>query len=339
MIIRQYEPSDCQAIAELFYNTVHAVNAADYTREQLYAWASGHVDPEQWNQSFLEHYTLVAMDGETLAGFGDIDESGYLDRLYVHMDYQNRGIGTAICDGLERAVSGTAITVHASITAKPFFEKRGYRTVKKQQVERCGILLTNYAMEKQTAAVGTKPGNAVRKTVLFIAMSLDGYIADSDGSVDWLQGQDEHAEENDSYSVFIKDIDTVIMGWKTYHQIITELSPEEWVYNGLKSYVITRRECSSTEQIRFVHEDPCSLIKRLRQAPGKDIWVCGGASIAGQLMKEDLFDKYYISVIPTILGGGIRLFGPLEKERKLKLTGTRCCNGIIDLIYERRDEH
>lgn len=72
---------------------------------------------------------------------------GYLDRLYVHADYQGRGVASAICEELERPVRGKIVT-HASITAKPFFEKRGYRVVREQQVERRGVLLTNYVMEK-----------------------------------------------------------------------------------------------------------------------------------------------------------------------------------------------
>ena len=81
-----------------------------------------------------------------IAGFGDIDETGYLDRLYVRADMQGEGVATAICDRLESIVEGTIVT-HASITAKPFFEKRGYAIVREQQVERRGILLTNYVME------------------------------------------------------------------------------------------------------------------------------------------------------------------------------------------------
>lgn len=80
--------------------------------------------------------------------FGDIDNTGYLDRLFVHTDYQGKGIATAICNQLEQAVKGD-ITTHASITAKPFFEKRGYKIVKEQQVERQGIFLTNYVMIKE----------------------------------------------------------------------------------------------------------------------------------------------------------------------------------------------
>ena len=81
----------------------------------------------------------------------------------------------------------------------------------------------------------------MRDVVLFIAMSLDGYIADKNGGVGWLSGQGDADEPMDSYGTFIKDVDTVVMGWNTYHQVVTELSPGQWVYEGLKTYVITHR--------------------------------------------------------------------------------------------------
>ena len=148
MKIRNYKPSDCKEMAELFYHTIHTVNAKDYTEEQLNVWATGQVDLEKWNQSFLEHYSIVAVDGDRITGFGDIDETGYLDRLYVHADHQNQCVATAICDALEQTAPGN-ITTHASITARPFFEKRGYKVIKEQQVERQGIFLTNFVMEKE----------------------------------------------------------------------------------------------------------------------------------------------------------------------------------------------
>ena len=149
MELRRYESSDCKEVAELFYNTVHIINAKDYTKEQLDVWATQEVDLEKWNQSLQGHYSVVAVDNEIIVGFGDIDKDGYLDRLYVHADYQRKGIATAICKQLEQAVEGK-ITTHASITAKPFFEKRGYRVVRKQEVERRGIFLTNFVMEKDS---------------------------------------------------------------------------------------------------------------------------------------------------------------------------------------------
>lgn len=148
MRIRSYQSSDIKEMAELFYNTVHTVNAEDYTGEQLDAWADGNPDLVKWDQSFQAHQTLIAEEDDRIVGFADIDRTGYLDRLYVHREYQGQGIATLLCDLLEELTEGNVITVHASITAKPFFERGGYRTVKRQQVERRGILLTNYIMEK-----------------------------------------------------------------------------------------------------------------------------------------------------------------------------------------------
>ena len=148
MVLRPYAPSDCQALAELVHHTVHTVNAGDYTPEQLDAWSPGAVDLEGWNRSFLEHHTLVAEESGRIVGFGDMDGTGYLDRLYVHKDCQGRGIASAICEALERAADTAGLTTHASITARPFFEKRGWQVVKEQQVERRGVLLTNYIMKK-----------------------------------------------------------------------------------------------------------------------------------------------------------------------------------------------
>lgn len=192
MYLRKYHPSDCAALAALFYETIHTVNARDYPQEQLDAWADGHVDLDAWNESFLAHNTYVAVQecdgaddidsrtpdsadsasGKTggnanslIIGFGDIDDTGYLDRLYVHKDYQGRGVATAICDRLEedfclsrgRLLQNSAVqkrkndtfTTHASITARPFFEKRGYTVVKAQQVVRKGISIRNYIMRKR----------------------------------------------------------------------------------------------------------------------------------------------------------------------------------------------
>lgn len=148
MLIREYRPSDCKELTELFYNTVHTVNAKDYTKEQLDAWATGQVDLEKWDKSLQEHFSIVSVDDDIIVGFGYIDKTGYIDRLYVHSMYQKKGIAAAICDRLESKVQENIVT-HASITAKPFFEKRGYKVVKQQQVERQGILLTNFIMIKE----------------------------------------------------------------------------------------------------------------------------------------------------------------------------------------------
>ena len=148
MQLREYQTSDCEQLAELFYQTVHSVNAKDYTKEQLDVWATGTVDLGEWNSSFLKHKTLVAVEDDKIVGFGDMDNTGYLDRLYVHKDYQRKGIASAICDALESSSMKKTFITHASITAKTFFQYRGYHVVKEQEVIRQGIALTNYVMKK-----------------------------------------------------------------------------------------------------------------------------------------------------------------------------------------------
>lgn len=151
MKIRKYTASDCEALLKLFYETVHAVNSRDYTEEQLDAWAPADTDQASlihWDRSFSEHYTLVAVEGTEIVGFGDIDETGYLDRLFVHRDHQGKGVATALCDALEQTVPDGKISTAASITARLFFEGRGYRVVRQQQVIRRNVPLTNYIMTK-----------------------------------------------------------------------------------------------------------------------------------------------------------------------------------------------
>lgn len=148
MILRSYEHRDGPALARLFYDTVHTVNRRDYTQAQVDAWATGEMDLAAWDASLAAHRTLVAEEDGVILGFADMTGDGYLDRLYVHRDHQGRGIATALCDSLEAGCGVPCFTTHASLTARPFFEGRGYRVVRTQQVERRGVLLPNFVMEK-----------------------------------------------------------------------------------------------------------------------------------------------------------------------------------------------
>ena len=150
IVLSDYQPGEAEAIVRLFYGSVHGVCLGDYTQEQVNVWADGTADPALWEQTFLRRQTLVARLGGELAGFAD-REGDYLDRLYIHKDHQRKGIARALCAALEQGAKEegvTRMTVHASITARGFFEKRGWQVVKEQQVERKGVLLTNFVMEK-----------------------------------------------------------------------------------------------------------------------------------------------------------------------------------------------
>lgn len=176
----------------------------------------------------------------------------------------------------------------------------------------------------------------MRLVILYIAMSLDGYIADTGGGVGWMTGQTGAGEDGAGYEAFVGTIDTVVMGWNTYHQITAELSPGQWPYEGLESYVITHRAPPPAPGIRFVQEDPCALVRQLRAMPGGGIWVCGGAAIARPLMQAGMIDRYDLSVIPTLLGGGVPLFGALPREQPLRLLSEQSRDGILELVYQPR---
>lgn len=147
MIIRKYKKEDLDAVSRLFYETVHSVNAKDYTLEQLCAWANNAESLKSRSDDLLKQNTLIAEIGGVTVGFGSIDKSGYLDLLFVHKDYQGQGVATALCDELEKGF--TVLTTFASVTAKPFFECRGYCAVKEREAERAGVKLKNYEMQKK----------------------------------------------------------------------------------------------------------------------------------------------------------------------------------------------
>lgn len=176
----------------------------------------------------------------------------------------------------------------------------------------------------------------MRKVILYIAMSLDGFIADTRGGVDWLCGDGSDSDAPGSYDTFIRDVDTVIMGRRTYDQVTDDLSPDVWPYEGRQTYVVTHHPQPDQPGICFTSDTPETLVRRLQAGDGKDIWICGGAQIAQTLLREDLIDRLQLTIIPTLLGDGVRLFDQLPQEQPLQLAHTRTDNGMVELTYERR---
>ena len=151
ILLREYHSEDCAKIMQLFYDTIHSVNAADYNENQLDAWAPKEIDMACWDSRFLQDHAVVAEKDNIIVGIGTLKGSGYFDLLYIHKDYQRIGIATSIADEIERhfRYSGIpTVTTDASITAKRFFENRGYVVLKEQSVEIRGQFLTNFKMQK-----------------------------------------------------------------------------------------------------------------------------------------------------------------------------------------------
>lgn len=155
MLIRDYRPDDAQAIVRLFYETVHAVNRADYTAAQIDAWAPAVPDPGDWHRRMASRRTLVAERGGEVIGFGEIEDDGHIDFLFCRHDVVRQGVGTGLYLALEAVARGLELRrvfTEASITARRFFERQGFRVVARNTVARNGVELTNYSMEKRLAA-------------------------------------------------------------------------------------------------------------------------------------------------------------------------------------------
>jgi len=165
----------------------------------------------------------------------------------------------------------------------------------------------------------------MRKIKLFIASSLDGYIANEDGGVDWLP---EHADSG--YGEFYKTIDAVIMGRKTYEQVLTFGA---YPYEGKKSYIFTRNaKKNKDENVEFVSEID-DFTKELISSSGKDIWLVGGAEIVSYFLDRGFVDEIIISIIPIVLGKGIPLFKNIQKHTRLELIKTVEYDELVELHY------
>lgn len=154
MLIRPCRAEDCAALARLFFETVHAVNCADYTSAQLDAWAPVPPPLEGWTARLMSTRTFVAEAEQGLLGFANLEPGGHLDCLFVRRDCQRQGVGAALCSAVEQAAGPVRMTAEVSLTARGFFEHRGWRVVRCQQVERRGQRLTNFVMERPAVPAG-----------------------------------------------------------------------------------------------------------------------------------------------------------------------------------------
>ncbi len=149
MYIRLYHPDDLNATIVLFLRSIREIAARNYSNAQTNAWAQ--VDRKQWALRRVNSPTWVAVIDETIAGFADLEPDGHIDMMYVHPDYQHRGVARALLRQIEEAAHNQGILrifTEASITARPFFEKHGFRIITQQVVEVRGQELMNYPMDK-----------------------------------------------------------------------------------------------------------------------------------------------------------------------------------------------
>lgn len=175
-----------------------------------------------------------------------------------------------------------------------------------------------------------------RKVILYMAVSLDGYITDKDGRTNWRNGESEFYQGDYGKSGFLSIVDTVIMGKNTYKKIMDKEGADNWPYKDMTTYVITHLPDEDTEAIKFVSTRMSTFLQKLLQEEGKDIWIYGGSDIANQVIRENMVDEYHLTIHPIILGGGERLFNDKNKEIKLHLVKNVAKNGVIDCLYEKQ---
>lgn len=175
--------------------------------------------------------------------------------------------------------------------------------------------------------------HTTRKVILYIATSLDGFIAKNDGNIDFLSLVAQEGEDY-GYTDFINTIGTVIVGRKTYDKVLS--MGYDFPHSDKEAYIITRTPRPQIGSLHFYTGDLGTLVKMLKAKEGKNIFVDGGAEIVNQLLALELIDEMYISVIPILLGEGIRLFGAANPSQHLKLLNHSVFqSGLVQLHYSK----
>jgi len=168
-----------------------------------------------------------------------------------------------------------------------------------------------------------------KKVILYIAMSPDGFIATKDGSVKWLDKFNNSGEDM-GYNEFIKPIDIVIMGNKTYQQILS--FDCNYPYKNQKGFVFTNKKIGKDENVTFISGNVKEQMDKLEG----NIWLVGGANLVNQFIKSNLIDEFIIFTMPVLLGEGIKLFEENNKELPLVLTKTKSYKiGVTESHYKR----
>lgn len=170
-----------------------------------------------------------------------------------------------------------------------------------------------------------------RKLVLYIASSLDGYIATNEHNLDWLFSID--GEGDNGYSRFYDTIDTILIGRITYDWII-EHENGRFPYQGKECYVFSKTKKEDNEHVTFIDKNIVQFLQDLKNKNGKNIWLVGGGELLSTFIKEKLVDEIIINIAPTLLGKGIPLFKNNDFQTSLILKNINRFNQFVELSYE-----
>jgi dihydrofolate reductase len=173
-----------------------------------------------------------------------------------------------------------------------------------------------------------------RKLVVFIAASLDGYIATIGDKLDWLVSTP--GDGDNGYSAFLSTVDTIVMGRRTYDWIIAEEGRENFPYRGYRCYVVTSTPAEPDENVVFISEDLVAFARRLKAEEGRNIWVVGGGKAIKDLRENRLIDEWIVTFAPVLLGDGIPLFYTQDEQERLYLTDVKRYGQFATLHYRTR---
>jgi len=176
----------------------------------------------------------------------------------------------------------------------------------------------------------------MRKLIIYIATSLDGYIAKPNDDLSFLNLVEKEGEDY-GYAEFTATIDTIILGRKTYDWVLKEVGTSHYDNGDRDVFVITTRKRPTVGRTQFYDGDLVEFVKQLKAQIGKNIYCDGGAELINQLLEHDLIDEFIISVIPILVGDGIRLFKSGRPEQRLELLDTKTFDtGLAQLHYRRK---
>jgi dihydrofolate reductase len=178
----------------------------------------------------------------------------------------------------------------------------------------------------------------MRKISLFIATSLDGYIAKPNDDLSFLKLVEKEGEDY-GYAKFTDTIDTLIIGRKTYDYVVKEIGSSHYDNGQRDVYIITRTPRPNVGRTIFYTGSLTELVKRLKSESGKNIYCDGGAEVINELLTHDLIDEFTISIIPVLLGNGTRLFKDGRPEQTLEFVSAETFDtGLTQLYYKRKEQ-
>jgi len=241
--VRRYQEGDAKFLSQIYYTTIHTINAKDYTKEQRNAWAPrSALETDGWEKKWLNLPPFVALIDNKIVGFAEFESNGHIDCFYVHHEFQGCGIGSLLMREIEKEANDKAlprIYAEVSITARPFFEAKGFNVVKQQTVTIRGVELTNFIMEKYYQEAAFKPR--------FLSANDIPLIVEAFNSIDWNKPAslfEQYLEEAETgqrliWVIFVNNQFTgyITLKWNSLYQLFKDKNiPEIMDLNVLPSF-------------------------------------------------------------------------------------------------------